>query len=185
VGSRVTPAVVPDGDEHHLRGVEAAYRAHGARCYAIARQIVRDPQLAQDVVQEVFASLVKERGRFDPERGTLATWLMTLTHHKSVDLIRSRERRVGLDAADSGLALMPELSAGPEDAAEISEQGALVRGALHRLSSIEREVIVLGYFGGYSQSQIARRLGVPLGTVKSRTSHGLRHLAEHLELPAA
>jgi RNA polymerase sigma factor (sigma-70 family) len=182
VGACVTTADQPG---HVPLDVGAVYRKHGRRCYALARRVVRDPQLARDVVQEVFAIMVRDPARFDPKRGTVETWLMTLTHHKSVDLIRSRRRRTGLDGTDFELARVADPSAGPADEASTSETGEEVRGALQRLGSAERDVIVLAYFGGFSQSEIARHLSMPLGTVKSRTRVGMRHLRENIASPAA
>ena len=104
--------------------IEAVYRLHGARCYSLARRIVHDPHLAQDVVQEVFAALARTPTRFDPERGSLQTWLMTLTHHRSVDLVRSRRSRVALDSPDGELAFLPDQRLGPDDAACLGRRAA-------------------------------------------------------------
>jgi RNA polymerase sigma factor (sigma-70 family) len=160
--------------------VEAVYGEYGNNCYGLALRIVGDRELAHDVVQSVFESLSRQPDRFEPERGTLLTWLMTLTHHKAVDMVRWRRRRTGLDAADDVLVELSDLMPTPEDAAVVSDERARVAAALQRLKLAEREVLVLAYFGGYSQSEIARRIDVPLGTVKGRTVTALRRMRLHL-----
>jgi len=172
--------VTPGTDGGEVFDVEAIYREYAGRCYALARQIVRDPHLAQDVVHEVFVSVVRAADKFDADRGGLLTWLMTITHHRSVDMVRRRQLRTGLDVSDFELSLIEDPTACTEDAAARSEQSAVVCNALKRLAKPEREVLVLSYFGGYSQSEIARHLHVPLGTVKSRARSGMRRLHDDI-----
>jgi RNA polymerase sigma factor (sigma-70 family) len=168
----------------HVDDIEAVYREYATRCHALALRIVRDRHLAQDVVQDVFTSMVREPHRFDPARGTLSTWLMTLTHHKAVDLVRSSERKTGRDTSDDLAALVADLSATPEALAIRDDERSQVRTALRCLSEAELEVIALAYFGGYTQSEIAARTATPLGTVKSRTLGALRRLRHELEASA-
>jgi RNA polymerase sigma factor (sigma-70 family) len=160
-----------------LADLEAVYRSHARKCHSLALRIVRDPHLAQDVVQEVFAAVAVESHRFDPARGSLATWLITLTHNKAVDLVRSRHSRTRLDGPEDLAAVVADLSTGPGDQTCRNEEATRVRSALGSLDLIEREVIVLAYFEGYTQSQIAAYMAIPLGTVKSRSLRALRHLA--------
>lgn len=130
-------------------------------------------------------SLLRHPERFDPERGTLPTWLMTVTHHKAVDTVRWVHRRTWLDTSSEAI---PEAcidsSPTPDESACLREARAEVRAALECLKPSEREVLLLAYFGGCTQTQIARRLGLPLGTIKSRTLSGLRHLRAALNAPA-
>ncbi len=169
-------ARVADGDAAAL---EALYDRYGRRCYGLARRIVVDAQLAQDVVQEVFLALWR-RGQHDPGRGTVATWLLSITHHRAVDHVRREERRrmhaTSLDelrgASDRGPA--------PEELAWNSLRGDQVRAAMVQLPAEQREVLLLAYYGGYTQTEIASMSGVPLGTVKTRTLAALRKLGHAL-----
>lgn len=160
--------------------VEAIYDEYGKRCYSLALRIVRDRNLAQDVVQDVFESLHRHPTRFDGKRGSLPTWLMTLTHHKAVDLVRTQQRRGGLDVTVDACAVVLDSSPTPEVAACSADARSRVHAALRQLRPSEREVIVLAYFGGHSQSSIALHLNIPLGTVKSRTVAGMRRLHKDL-----
>jgi RNA polymerase sigma factor (sigma-70 family) len=161
--------------------VEAAYGAHSARCYALALHIVRDRHLAQDVLQDVFETLHHQAGRFDAARGSMVTWLLTLTHHKSVDLVRRQRRHTRGDAAEATPTSLVDLSLSAEDSACRNDDAARVRSALQQLGPDKQQVILLAYFGGYTQVEISQRLGAPLGTVKSRTLHALRDLHGYLE----
>ena len=163
-----------------VNDVEAVYRAHSTACYYLALQIVRDAQLAQDVVQEVFAVVTRHPSRFEPTRGSLSTWLLTITHHKAVDAVRQSTRKTRLDVPVDQAADLVDTAASPELQAITNDEGGRVRTALAGLNRAEREVLVLAYFNGYTQREIAQHIAVPLGTVKSRTLSGLRRL--HTEL---
>jgi RNA polymerase sigma-70 factor (ECF subfamily) len=164
-----------------LADIEALYRTYARKCHALALHIVRDPHLAQDVVQEVFSTAFRERHRFDPSRGSVSTWLTMLTHNKAVDLVRARHSRTRLDRPEELAAAVADISIGPADEVCRDDEGRSVRAALRSLHNCEREVIVLAYFEGYTQSQIAALLAIPLGTVKSRSLRALRQLAALLE----
>lgn len=150
--------------------LEALFAAHGASCYGLARHILRDADMAQDVVQDAFLQHWRH-GVFDPHRSTPRTWLLVLTHHKAVDRVRHEERRKcsPLDAAADA----PSMRRGPEDLALASVQAVKVKTALTALSHIQREALELAYWGGYTQREIAEITGVPLGTVKTRTRSGM------------
>lgn len=156
--------------------IDAAYRAHERACYYRALKLVHDKQMAHDVVQDVFTSLVQHPGRFDPARGPMSAWLGTITHHKAVDLIRRNTRTLPVPDSDSLLSAMTELTAGPEATASSNDEANRVRAALRTLPPNQLELIVLAYYEGCTQSAIARRLGIPLGTVKSRTLTAMRSL---------
>jgi RNA polymerase sigma factor (sigma-70 family) len=173
----------PDNCRAVLLSVDSVYRQHAVDCYRFALHIVRDRDLAHDVVQDVFESLVRDPGRFEPERGALLTWLMTLTHHKAVDLLRWRHRHVRLDLGDAPLVELADPAVSPEDATWCQIEREKVLVALGYLNPAEREVLVLAHFGGFTQTEIARRTGLPLGTVKSRTRGGLRRLRLQLDVP--
>lgn len=155
----------------------AIFHEHYNACLRIARRLVRDEGLAHDVVQDVFLSWWRTGGGgYRPERGELAPWLSTLTHHKAVDALRSadRQRRI-LAAAESTFPCRPEEPL-VDDVVwwELGKQ-SLVE-ALPTLPAKQREVLGLAYIAGLTQAEIAERLGIPLGTVKSRTHAGMLRL---------
>jgi RNA polymerase sigma-70 factor (ECF subfamily) len=134
--------------------------------------------LAEDVVQEVFLTLWRDPGRYDPSRGGFATWLLTLIHHKSVDAVRreSTLRRRMVTVPEAGEDWSPTAVPGADQAAIARVAAGQVRTALHRLPPEQRQVLALAYFGGHTQREIAVLTGVPLGTVKSRMFTAVQRL---------
>lgn len=171
-GDATLGALVAERDGQAL---EALYDRYGTACYSLAKRIVVDSDLAQDVVQEVFLTLWRNAGRFDTERGTLSTYLLSITHHKAVDAVRREERQRSRRAPADVLELT---DSGQDVHADAWRQvrGAGVRSALAELPQPQRETLVLAYFGGYTQQEIARLTDTPLGTVKTRTLAALRKL---------
>lgn len=151
------------------------YQRYGGPCYHLARRILRDDGLAQDVVQEVFLTCWRGGG-YDATRGGVASWLLAITHNKAVDLVRKEERLRSRRASEEALQDLAQASGSAEDEAWSMLQAAAVRGALRELPSEQREVLLLAYYGGYSQREISAITGVPLGTVKSRTLGAMRRL---------
>lgn len=162
---------VAGGDEAALSEI---YRRYGAVVTGLARRILGDKQLAEDITQEVFVHLWKNADRFDADRGKLRTVLLTQTHGKCVDLIRSRnarsarEQKVIADVTTDSPAIDAELIALTE-----TEQ---IRAAVKQLPTDERIALEAAYFGGNTYRQVAVVLGVPEGTVKARIRSGLRRL---------
>ena len=148
----------------------ALYQRFGRPCYSLARRICADEGLAEEVVQEVFLTLWRDPGRFDPTRGSFATWLLTLIHHKAVDAVRreSTVRRRVVSAAEAGEQWSPTPAEGADHAALARVAAGQLRHALDQLPTEQRQVLALAYFGGQTQREIAATTGVPLGTVKSR-----------------
>lgn len=155
------------------------YRRHGGAVYALAMRVVGDGGNAEEIVQEVLLKLWSNPDRFDPERGSLRSFLLTQTHSRAVDLLRrdgSRRRREETDAvrtAEAGYDLEHEVW----DLA-VAEQ---VRDAMGALPVTERKPIELAYFGGHSYREVALMLDEPEGTVKSRIRSGLRRLRSELQ----
>jgi RNA polymerase sigma-70 factor (ECF subfamily) len=167
-------ALIARSDEQALAEL---YRRFGRMAYGLAFRILRDDALAQDAVQEAFLGVWRAAGRFTAERSKPSTWLLTLVHRRAVDLVRREERR-------RTEPLQPETEpAGvePPDEAEQLTQRHAIRAALRELPPEQREAIELAYYGGYTQSELAERLGQPLGTIKSRMFTGLARLRETLE----
>ena len=161
--------------------LEALYERYGRAAYSLARRILTEETLAQDVVQEVFLSLWRDARRFDAGRGTVATYLLSMTHHRAVDVVRREENLRRWRTSDEGLELEPDPKARVEDEVVVSERRAEVRAALAELPAAQREALLLAYFGGYTQREVATLVGVPLGTVKTRMAAGMRKLKEALQ----
>jgi RNA polymerase sigma factor (sigma-70 family) len=153
------------------------YDRYARPAYGLALRILRDEALAEDAVQEAFLSLWRTASRFVPERGKASTWILTLVHRKAVDIVR-REQRRRMDV------LAEEAEAptgGADDEAWLRLQRERVQHALRQLPDQQREAIELAYYGGFTQSELAERLGQPLGTIKSRMFGGLARLRELLD----
>ena len=169
-------ALVARGDESALAEL---YDRLGRVAYGLAYRVLRDDRLAEDAVQDAFLGVWRTAAGFRAERAKASTWVLTLVHRRAVDLVRREERRrteplddATRDAATSGSA---------EDAAWLGFERARVQEALRALPDAQREAIELAYYGGYSQSELAERLGLPLGTIKSRMFAGLTRLRELLD----
>lgn len=168
-------ALVSRSDEAALAEL---YDRFGGAAYALARRIVRDPELAEDVVQESFLSVWRGAGRFVPERARASSWLLTLVHRRAVDLVRREQRRRADPLGEAALPDGDERSAADE--AWLRLERERVQEALARLPDQQRELLELAYFGGFTQSQLAERLGRPLGTIKSQMFAALARLRELL-----
>lgn len=161
------------GDQDAFRGL---FRRYAPTAQALAQRVVRQPFLAEETVQEAFLAMWKNPTGYDPERGSVRAWLMSTVHHRAVDLVRREEaqRRRAVEAVpdvppeDPGSSVVEEIG--------LSDDRAAVREALRQIPPEQRQVIELMYYGGLSQSRIAEELGLPLGTVKSRTLLGMRRL---------
>ncbi len=152
---------------------------HGPKAHGLARRVLRHPTLAEDVTQESFLRVWQMAARYRPDRGSVSAWLMTIVHHASVDRVRREEsqRRLTfipgeIDGEDFTGDLVSRLD-GPADQRR-------VRAALTALPASQRQVIEMMYLDGCSQSQVAEKLALPLGTVKSRCLLGMRKLRDLL-----
>ena len=155
------------------------YDRYGRPAYGLALRILRDEALAEDAVQEAFLAVWRGAARFLPERGKASTWILTLVHRRAVDLVRREERR----RADT-LEQAPEPGGGASTRRPGCASSANAsRTALRQLPDQQREALELAYYGGFTQSELAERLGQPLGTIKSRMFMGLARLRELLGDP--
>ena len=155
------------------------YDRYGRAAYGLALRVLRDPALAEDAVQEAFLALWRSAARFVPERSKASTWILTLVHRRAVDVVR-REQRRRTDSLES--TAEPSVDGVDEDA-WLRLQRERVQAALRSLPDAQREALELAYYGGFSQSELAERLGQPLGTVKSRMFTGLARMRELLGEP--
>ena len=167
-------ALVARSDETALAEL---YDRVGGIAYGLAHRVLRDEALAEDAVQEAFLGLWRNAGSFVPERASASTWILTLVHRRAVDVVRREQRR-----RTEPLETAPEPTEGSAaEAAWIRLDRERVQQALAQLPDQQREAIELAYYGGYTQSELAERLGQPLGTIKSRMFAGLSRLRELLE----
>ena len=164
---------VGHGDDDAL-GV--LYDRFGRLAYRLAFRILRDQALAEDAVQEAFLAVWRSADAYKRERAKPSTWILTVVHRRAVDLVRREQIRRG-----EPLEVAPEPVSGPADEdAVLRDRRAAVQAALTELPGEQRQALELAYYGGLTQSELAERLGVPLGTVKSRMFAGLGRLRELL-----
>jgi RNA polymerase sigma-70 factor (ECF subfamily) len=161
---------------------EQLYTRYANILYATAMKFLKEDADAQDVVQDVFIQIWDKAKLYDPAKGKPLTWALTLTRNRSIDRIRAIQRRTRL-RDDFEKETVVDESAGLREAlsgVDASEKSQILRDAVGRLSPEQRKVIELAFFGGFTQSEIADRLGEPLGTVKARARRGLMKLKEIL-----
>ena len=167
------------GDEQAFRELFGRY---AAVAHALAFRLVRQAQVAEEIVQEAFLAVWRSPDRYDAARGSVRSWLMGTVHHRAVDAVRREQAQ--RRRADQAAGLGPGIVEDPVDdvlaAIDLPRERRLVRTALGELPAEQRDVIQRMYFDGLSQSQIAERTGLPLGTVKSRTLLAMRRLRAHL-----
>jgi RNA polymerase sigma-70 factor (ECF subfamily) len=161
--------VAQSGDE---RALSELYDRYAGLVYGAGVRYLGDRALAEDLVQEVFTAVWRGAASFDPSRASFATWVYRITRNRATDQIRRRRARVRTVGDET------RLEPGEEDPVGELSRGFDLASALSRLSPTHREVLILAYFHGLSQSEISRRTNTPLGTVKSRTTAALRALRE-------
>jgi len=165
-------ARVADGD---VRAFEALYDRYRSRAFGLALRLTRHPSVAEEVTQDAFVNLWRNASDYDPARGNFGSWLLTLVRNRAIDSLRSgrrRERDVELDSAAERI----EAPGRTDDEVARRAESRDVRRLLKELPAEQREVIELAYFGGMSQSEIAARVGIPMGTVKGRSRLALEKL---------
>jgi len=162
--------------------IDDLYERFRRPAFALARRILVDDTLAEDVLQDVFLSVWKDPGAFDATRGSFSSWLMAMVHHKAVDAVRREEshRRRQARAEDDLQLSAPTMQSDVEDDAWNRVVSERVRQALGALPAPQREALTLAYYGGYTQREVAALTDTPLGTVKTRMLAGMRRLKENL-----
>jgi RNA polymerase sigma factor (sigma-70 family) len=167
------------GDDQAFRELFGRY---AAVAHALAYRLVRQAQVAEEIVQETFLAVWRNPDRYDDARGSVRSWLMGTVHHRAVDAVRREQaqRRRAEQAARLGPGIVEDPIDDVLAAIDLPRERKLVRSALGELPEEQREVIQRMYFEGLSQSQIAARTGLPLGTVKSRTLLAMRRLRAYL-----
>jgi RNA polymerase sigma-70 factor (ECF subfamily) len=153
------------------------YDATSARVFGLAVRIVRDPAQAEEVTQEAFLEIWRTASRFDPAKGSAQAWMLTIVHRKSVDRVRSAEATTRRDTKyhDQNQTVDHDATA---DAAHASMEARRVRNAMASLTAVQREALELAYFGGYTHTEVATMLDLPVGTAKTRIRDGLIRLRD-------
>jgi len=162
------------------RAFEAVYDRHGAAAFSLAYRIAGNRTVAEDIVQEAFLSVWRSAVRYSPDRGSLRSWLLSVVHNRAIDSIR---RSVVHDSRRASAEGIEERKAAPELTdveAFRREEAQTVRSAMERLPADQLRVIELAYFGGFTHTQIAEMLGMPLGTVKGRMRLALDKMRDGL-----
>ena len=153
------------------------YDAVASRVHGLAVRVVRDPAQAEEVAQEAFLEIWKNSGRFDPAKGSPLGWLLTIVHRKSVDRVRSAEASTRRDTTYNQQN-QPVDHDSTAEAAQASLEAHRVRTALESLTPVQREALELAYFGGYTHTEVATMLDLPVGTAKTRIRDGLIRLRD-------
>jgi len=168
-----------DGDAAAL---EELYRTYSAAAYGMALRVTHQDALAQEVVHDSFMALWRAPEAFDPARGSLRTFFLSLVHHRAVDTVRREERlrRRGERAANLEATHGEDVAEDVIEAAYLVQRRKEVREAMETLPPEQRQVLELAYFGGRTQVRIAEELGIPIGTVKTRTLAAMRKLRREL-----
>jgi len=184
------PSVAPDlvellracgrGDETSFARL---YDATSSRVFGMAVRVVRDPAQAEEVAQEAFLEIWRTSGRFDPAKGSPLGWLLTIVHRKAVDRVRSAEASTRRDTTyhQQNQAVDHDATA---EAATASLEARRVRSALSSLTRVQREALELAYFGGYTHTEVATMLDLPVGTAKTRIRDGLIRLRDTMGVGA-
>jgi RNA polymerase sigma-70 factor (ECF subfamily) len=165
------------GDESAL---EVLYARYGGLVFALALRIVGDSELAREVLQDTFLRSWDGRERYDPGRGRVPWWLMGIARNRAIDLLRSRPHQARRREQERLPSSVPAREAASPGGVDVVLRHAVTQ-ALDGLSAPQREAIELAYYGGLTQSEIARHLAQPLGTIKSRTREAMERLRTLLE----
>ena len=163
--------------------LEELYTRYSTSVYSLARFMLRNEALAEEATQDIFLNIWLKAASFNPDRGKARSWLMSVAHHKVVDIIRSRRRSITMAHPTDyeTLDLLPSSQRPTDEEAVLNLERERIKLALTTLPEAQREVIVLAYYQGLSQSEIAQKLEQPLGTVKTRVRLAMQKLRVELE----
>ena len=172
--------LVTQGDQDALAML---YERYSRAVYSFSLRIVGDAQVAEEILQEVFVRAWHQGGSFQSARGSLITWLLSITHNLSIDEVRRRKRRpqkAESEEPEALLATLPDAGLDVEEEVWLSSLRISIQDALQQLPAAQREAIELAYFQGLTQREVAETLGEPLGTIKTRMRLGMLKLREQL-----
>jgi RNA polymerase sigma-70 factor (ECF subfamily) len=162
--------------QQDVRALDTLYRRYSRPVFSLALKILGDREVVEEVVQEVFLRLWTRAQSFDPQRGKLLSWLLTITHHRAVDELRRRRSQPELDGLQEQLASADEPASDPSESYGQVEDREAVQRALAQLPAAQRRPIEMAYYGGMTQVEISNALKEPLGTIKTRMRLGMQKL---------
>jgi RNA polymerase sigma-70 factor (ECF subfamily) len=168
------------GDE---QAFEQLYDLMAPRIYGLVRRILRDPAQSEEVAQEVLLDVWRRASRFDPDRGSALGWVMTMTHGKAVDRVRSEQAAGQRDTTYASTSAERDVDV-VADAVDSALERGQVRRCLDSLTELQRESVHLAYYSGFTQAEVATALKAPLGTIKTRLRDGLIRLRDCLGVTA-
>ena len=169
--------LVQQGDP---RAFELLYDRHGGAAFSLAYRMVGERAAAEDIVQEAFLSMWRSRVRYEPARGSVRTWVLGIVHHRAIDGLRRNLVHQRRRASAEGIEEVHEAAERTDVEAARREEARTVRAAMEELPGEQLQVIELAYFGGFTHTQIAEMLEMPVGTVKGRMRLGLEKLRRQL-----
>jgi RNA polymerase sigma-70 factor (ECF subfamily) len=178
-----TISLLPAVSEGNLAAFEQLYDRHSPILYALLLRMLANPEDAQEVLQEAFVKAWNDASRYDPSRGSELAWLISIARSRGIDRIRSRKVRGDREkdaARDNSIRSAAVDGMAAVESAVAGEEQRAVRAALAEIPEAQRQALELAYFDGLSQSEIAEKLGVPLGTIKTRMQLGMRKMRERL-----
>jgi RNA polymerase sigma-70 factor, ECF subfamily len=162
--------------QQDVLALEALYHRYSRPIFSLALKILGDREVVEEVVQEVFLRLWTRAFGYDPQRGKLLSWLLTITHHRAIDELRRRRTQPEVEGLQEQLAAVEESDADPSRSLTQVEEREAVQRALAQLPEAQRKPIQLAYYGGLTQVEIAQLLNEPLGTIKTRMRLGMQKL---------
>jgi RNA polymerase sigma-70 factor, ECF subfamily len=160
---------------------EVVYDRHSGAAFSLAYRMCGARQLAEEVVQEAFLSIWRSGARYDRHRGSVRTWILGITHHRAIDALRRGVVQDRHRASDEGIEERFEATDRTDVEVARRAEALEIRGALDVLPDEQRRAIELAYYGGFTQSEIAEMLGIPIGTVKGRMRLGMEKMRDRLE----
>jgi RNA polymerase sigma-70 factor (ECF subfamily) len=170
--------------EGDARALEVLYDRYSRVVFSFGLRIVGDPQLAEELLQEVFFRAWQQGGSFRSSKGSFITWLLSITHNMAIDEVRKRRRRpqkADSEDPEAALAAVPDSGPDVEDEVWLGALRDTIEGAMASLPPAQRQAIEMAYFRGLTQREIAEQLGEPLGTIKTRMRLGMQKLRDQLE----
>jgi RNA polymerase sigma-70 factor, ECF subfamily len=162
--------LVHDGD---VRAFEVVFDRHASAAFSLAYRMCARRAAAEDIVQDAFLSLWRSGSGYDPSRGSVRSWVLSVVHNRAIDALRRVGSKAGLDVSDEGIAERLPAAESTDAEVERRDEARQLRTALDELPPDQRQVIELAYFGGFTHNEIAEMLDLPPGTVKGRMRLGL------------
>jgi RNA polymerase sigma-70 factor, ECF subfamily len=145
----------------------------------LVRRVLRDPAQSEEVAQEIFLEIWQNATKFDQGRGSAITWIMTMTHRRAVDRVRSAQSSRDRDTKVGIRDFTPDFD-NVAEAVEVTMEHERVKIAMSRLTDLQRQAVTLAYYGGYSHTEVAEMLHIPVGTIKTRLRDGMIRLRDEL-----